>query len=258
VAQSYGTDEFGIVDAALTSGTRPTPFQYTGEPRDPETGLVYLRARSYDPAVGRFMQADPLRKSAPGVGGWNRFTYVSNNPVRHRDPSGLTPTGVDPEGGFQHIAQVAQPLTPQACTPVPPMYGLKLACLTITGVVIVGGAVIGGSVLIVSKAHEIAEGLLTAQTQNEADQGSDRVRGLPPPGVMPPNYDPETWRNGPASRPSEVARGGQSLYDPEGGEWRYFPEDEYHHPHWDYNPNTGGNPHPWENVPLEPGGPILK
>jgi len=89
VVQTYGTDEFGIVDAALTSGTQPTPFQYTGEPRDSETGLVYLRARSYDPTVGRFMQADPLRKSAPGVGGWNRYAYVGNNPIRLTDPSGL-------------------------------------------------------------------------------------------------------------------------------------------------------------------------
>jgi len=88
VVQTYGTDEFGIVDAALTSGTQPTPFQYTGEPRDSETGLVYLRARSYDPSVGRFMQADPLRKSGPGVVGWNRYSYVGNNPTIASDPSG--------------------------------------------------------------------------------------------------------------------------------------------------------------------------
>jgi len=89
VVQTYGTDEFGIVDAALTSGTQPTPFQYTGEPRDSETGLVYLRARSYDPTVGRFMQADPFRKTAPGLGGWNRYSYVGNNPVGFVDHSGL-------------------------------------------------------------------------------------------------------------------------------------------------------------------------
>jgi len=89
VVQTYGTDEFGIVDVALTSGTQPTPFQYTGEPRDSETGLVYLRARSYDPAVGRFMQADPLRKSAAGIGGWNRYSYVGNNPATDTDPLGL-------------------------------------------------------------------------------------------------------------------------------------------------------------------------
>ncbi len=99
VVQTYGTDEFGIVDAALTSGTQPTPFQYTGEPRDSETGLVYLRARSYDPAVGRFMQADPLRKSGPGIGGWNRYSYAGNNPVTSVDPSGLRTYFVGGIGG---------------------------------------------------------------------------------------------------------------------------------------------------------------
>jgi len=114
VVQTYGTDEFGIVDAALTSGTQPTPFQYTGEPRDSETGLVYLRARSYDPTVGRFMQADPLRKSGPGVAGWNRYAYVGNNPIRFTDPTGSMATGVNPEPapashGDLTIAQVAAP-----------------------------------------------------------------------------------------------------------------------------------------------------
>jgi len=117
VVQTYGTDEFGIVDAALTSGTQPTPFQYTGEPRDSETGLVYLRARSYDPAVGRFMQADPLRKSAAGIGGWNRYSYVGNNPIRFIDPTGSMAGKANPEGagtndgtGDLRIAQVAPPM----------------------------------------------------------------------------------------------------------------------------------------------------
>src|SRR6059058_5818382 len=34
-------------------------FGYTGEQADGETGLAYLRARSYDPATGRFLQQDP-------------------------------------------------------------------------------------------------------------------------------------------------------------------------------------------------------
>jgi len=35
------------------------------------------------------MQADPLAKSGPGIAGWNRYTYVGNNPVNAADPSGL-------------------------------------------------------------------------------------------------------------------------------------------------------------------------
>ena len=47
VVQTYQTDEFGI--PLLAQGTSTQPFGYTGEQRDPEDGLVYLRARLYDP-----------------------------------------------------------------------------------------------------------------------------------------------------------------------------------------------------------------
>jgi RHS repeat-associated protein len=91
VTQTYKTDEFGIPDTAGTVGTSTQPLQYTGEQRDAESSFVYLRARMYDPSIGRFMQADRLRKSAPGVSGWNRFSFVENNPATAIDPSGLRP-----------------------------------------------------------------------------------------------------------------------------------------------------------------------
>ncbi len=54
---------------------------------------------------------------------------------------------------------------------------------------------------------------------------------------------------GPASRPSERDKGGKSLWDDNGGEWRYSPEDKWHNPHWDYNPHDKPNS-PWQNVPI--------
>ncbi|MBI3966997.1 MAG: carboxypeptidase regulatory-like domain-containing protein [Chloroflexi bacterium] len=88
VVQTYQTDEFGvpIVDQAAP-GRESQPFQYTGEQRDP-TGLVYLRARMYDPKLARFLQQDPLAQSGPGSQGWNRYAYVGNNPANLTDPSG--------------------------------------------------------------------------------------------------------------------------------------------------------------------------
>jgi RHS repeat-associated protein len=35
-------------------------MQFTGEQQDSESGLVYLRARMYDPQIGRFLQRDPF------------------------------------------------------------------------------------------------------------------------------------------------------------------------------------------------------
>jgi hypothetical protein len=76
-----------------------------------------------------------------------------------------------------------------------------------------------------------------------------RVRGLPPEGVQPPVSG--TLTPGPASRPSEQRVGGQSLWDEKGGEWRYFPGDKYHNPHWDYNPHNMPKGAPWQNIPID-------
>ncbi len=61
---------------------------FTGEQRDPDSGLYYLRARYYDPAVGRFLSQDPLPTG-------NLYAYVGNNPVNLIDPAGLQGAGDD-------------------------------------------------------------------------------------------------------------------------------------------------------------------
>ncbi|MCC6473023.1 MAG: RHS repeat-associated core domain-containing protein [Burkholderiales bacterium] len=59
-------------------------YGYTG--REPDaTGLVYYRARYYEPGIGRFTQRDPIGI----VGGINAYAYVGNNPVNFTDPLGL-------------------------------------------------------------------------------------------------------------------------------------------------------------------------
>lgn len=52
-------------------------------------GLVYYRARYYDPSVGRFTARDPVGY----LDGLNRYAYVGNNPVNFTDPLGLTAQG---------------------------------------------------------------------------------------------------------------------------------------------------------------------
>ncbi len=81
-------------------------------------------------------------------------------------------------------------------------------------------------------------------------------RGLAPDGTLPPVSDPGKLRVGPASRPTEVEKGGKSYWDPKGGEWRYSPGDKYHNPHWDYNPHqpdqVGEKPgNEWRNIPID-------
>ncbi|MDR3468688.1 MAG: RHS repeat-associated core domain-containing protein [Xanthobacteraceae bacterium] len=70
------------------SGTTAGTFRYTGARIDAETnGLYDYRARVYSPALGRFLQADPIGSA----GGINLYVYVGNDPLNWTDPFGLTP-----------------------------------------------------------------------------------------------------------------------------------------------------------------------
>ena len=111
----------------------------------------------------------------------------------------------------------------------------------------------GSGILSKDVLHEMAAGR-PAAPENPLSVPSQR--GLPPEGIDPPVARPDLCRVSPASRPAERRRGGCSLYDEHGGEWRYHPGDRYHNPHWDYNPHDAPNS-PWRNVPIG-GVPVLK
>lgn len=66
------------------TGTRPTRFAYGGATRDPETGLLYLRARYYDPETAQFLTRDPLELSTGSP-----YGYVGNSPLNGVDPTGM-------------------------------------------------------------------------------------------------------------------------------------------------------------------------
>ena len=85
VTKNYLYDAFGNeknIDEADAN-----PFRYSGEYLDLETNTYYLRARYYDPSVGRFGQEDPARD------GTNWYVYGNNNPVSYFDPTGLRAEG---------------------------------------------------------------------------------------------------------------------------------------------------------------------
>lgn len=80
VVQQFAYGAYG--ETAAVAGY---PFRYAGRRFEPETGLYDDRARMYAPALGRFMQPDPIGTD----GGINLYAYVGNDPVNLADPSGL-------------------------------------------------------------------------------------------------------------------------------------------------------------------------
>ncbi|MEJ1397348.1 MAG: RHS repeat-associated core domain-containing protein, partial [Candidatus Sedimenticola sp. (ex Thyasira tokunagai)] len=49
--------------------------------------------RVYDPTLGRFLSADPTMQSPYSSQGFNRYSYVHNNPLKYTDPSGYWSSG---------------------------------------------------------------------------------------------------------------------------------------------------------------------
>nr|WP_275900999.1 RHS repeat-associated core domain-containing protein [Paenibacillus periandrae] len=86
VQNSYQYDEWGNIQNQKEV-VRNT-FKYAGEQYDSDTGLYYLRARYYDPTVGRFINKDTYEGDIKNPLSLNLYTYVGNNPLTRIDPSG--------------------------------------------------------------------------------------------------------------------------------------------------------------------------
>lgn len=84
-AGGYGYTPYGL---ATHTGTATTPLQYTGQYTDAETGLVYLRARYYDPVTAQFLTVDPLINTTHLP-----YAYAGDNPLNGTDRSGLIGIG---------------------------------------------------------------------------------------------------------------------------------------------------------------------
>src|SRR5258708_33484009 len=81
VVEGIGYDSFGN-----NGGSARARYGYTRRERDPDTGVLYYRARFYDPQLGSFISEDPLGFEAEDV---NLYAYVGNDPPTYTDASGL-------------------------------------------------------------------------------------------------------------------------------------------------------------------------
>ncbi len=83
---SGGEPDDWITVTTVTLGWR-------GETHDAATGLIWLRARWYDPATARFLSADPWHGDPSNPISLNRYVYGNADPVNMHDPTGRYATG---------------------------------------------------------------------------------------------------------------------------------------------------------------------
>ena len=82
-----------------TSGTATSGLGYAGQYDDPNTGLIYLRARNYDPTTGQFLTRDPLEELTQ-----QPYSYTNDNPINGTDRTGLGCGLLDPGGCINDLA----------------------------------------------------------------------------------------------------------------------------------------------------------
>jgi RHS repeat-associated protein len=80
-------------------------------------GLMFYNARWYDPALGRFAQADSMiPEQTQGTQAWDHYAYVNNNPVNASDPTGHLCEDEDANG---HCPGYVPPSVPTSRPPAP-------------------------------------------------------------------------------------------------------------------------------------------
>ena len=95
----FGVERSSPVQEVTNFGyDRPSATKFTGHERDFRwlntehvDYLDYMHARYYFPYAGRFLSVDPhldIKKNLPEPQRWNRYAYVTNNPIKYTDPDG--------------------------------------------------------------------------------------------------------------------------------------------------------------------------
>jgi RHS repeat-associated protein len=116
VVWSWDSDPFGATapnENPSGLGTFSFNLRFPGQYYDQETGLNYNMARDYDPAVGRYVESDPLGLKA----GVNTYAYVRDSPISYNDPTGLEASTVQCDGnGNYEIVNLDKNSCTSECT----------------------------------------------------------------------------------------------------------------------------------------------
>jgi RHS repeat-associated protein len=70
------------------TGTATTPLGYDAQYTNSDTGLIYMRAREYDPTTVQFLTVDPVVAITEAP-----YTYAEDDPINREDRTGLGSEG---------------------------------------------------------------------------------------------------------------------------------------------------------------------
>ncbi len=175
------------------SGAGGVPFRYTGQYLDPETCLYYYRARYYSPAMGRFLQVDPVGYTAD----MDLYTYVGNDPTNMTDAYGeaADQCTTDSSGqivcsGVETVVVTAQrPPAPKPVVPSRSLAGFILSGAMRAGAIEARVPEIGLPAAAVTLAVGAIAAKIISLANEQADQGNvdvddpGSVRGADPDAV---------------------------------------------------------------------------
>jgi RHS repeat-associated protein len=86
LTDAYTYDAYGLL--LDKTGSTINPYLYRGEQYDDDLSAYYLRARYYQPGIGRFLTTDPVEGFPNNPVTLHRYLYANCNPINKIDPSG--------------------------------------------------------------------------------------------------------------------------------------------------------------------------
>lgn len=146
VTDRYAYDPFGQL--RNQQGATANPFRYVGRFGVMHEGdaLLFMRARYYNPQLGRFISQDRIPPFDGGTQSLNRLIYAEDDPVHRMDPLGLLSWKKVPGGVHKGISTVIDKVTAQYVHDIPGGAALVRAGEMYTGLLLLQTPALGEGV----------------------------------------------------------------------------------------------------------------